>query len=476
MASDNSEQVNAFLQSAKDGLLESMALALSIMPCKPSILVGLSGGVDSTTLLLLLNSLKGELNFNLSACHVNHHVRLEEADKDEEFCRELCDKLSIPLTVEHLDAPNNLETVSEEKLRQARYERLTKVANENGINLIATAHIKDDQVETLLFRLFRGSGRPGLVGMPMVRRLDDKVILIRPLLNIARADCQAYLDSCGQEARLDSSNNNIAYRRNFIRHRVIPVIKEQFANLSESIDRFRSLNEEEEAFIASAVNKALAELSTANLNHWQRHLFLSLPAAIQRRVLWQGLKFRDVEPSFERIEGCRKAISQQSAVSLDENWDLRATADNIIWQDKNVGTENADPWQIELKVPGTTPLLRLDHALQIEVLDEGVSSFPPSSDLTAVADLSQAAFPLVVRTRMAGDIIQPFGMQEMVKLKKYLHNHKPSGKTPFINIVVADQKEVLWVPGIGLSNKLKVTGKPSHLLTWLKLAADSAIC
>ncbi len=477
MASDKSKQVNAFLKDGKVGLLRALALTPEFAPKPIAILVAISGGIDSTALLLMLNSLKNDLQLQLSACHVNHHLRAEESDKDEAFCHELCSQLQIPLTIEHLEQSGETSTVSEEKLRQARYERLTKIAQEKGIHLVATAHTKDDQTETLLFRLFRGTGKPGLVGMPISRALAEDITLIRPMLSISRADCEVYLESCGQSARHDSSNNNLAYRRNFIRHNVIPVIKEQFSNLAESLERFRSLNEEEEVFFSAAVESAFAELSPADLNKWTRKIFLAFPPAIQRRVLWQALRFRDIEPSYERIEGCRKAIADTSAISLDDLWDLRATTDTIFWHDKEQIKEDVEPWQIELKIPGITPLLPLNHALKIEALEEPVSTFPAKGELSAIADLSQVSFPLVVRTRMAGDAIQPFGMQEMVKLKKYLHNHKPESlPNPFANIVVADQKEVLWVPGIGLSNKLKVVGSPSHLLTWLKLAADCAIC
>lgn len=481
MAIDKSAEVNSFLTAGKIGLTEALSCAQKISPLTSSpisILIALSGGIDSTALLLMLNSLSKEFNLTLYACHVNHHVRAEEADKDEEFCRQLCQKLAVPLTVEHLDAPTDLALVSEEKLRQSRYERLTKIAHAKDISLIATAHIKDDQIETLLFRLFRGTGRTGLTGMPIARKLSDNVVLIRPMLNIVRAQCQAYLDSCGQNARLDSSNNNIAYRRNFIRHQVIPVIKQQFSSFVESMERFRSLNEEEEAFISSVVDSALAELSANETNKWHKSLFLKLPLAIQRRVLWQGLRFRQIEPSFERIDACRQAILADSAISLNENWDLRISEDFIAWVDKsNLPANVCEPWQVQLKIPGTTMLLPIGHALKIEEIGQAAPAFPGKSSLTAIIDLSRAQLPLTVRTRMPGDVIQPFGMQEMVKLKKYLHNHKPTGEqNPLANIVLADQNEVLWVPGIGLSNKLKVTDKPSHLLTWLKLAPDCAIC
>lgn len=476
MASDKSDQVNAFLKDGKVGLLQSLAPNSEFAP-QPAILVAISGGIDSTALLLLLHSLKDDLQLHLCACHVNHHLRAEESDKDEAFCRELCSQLKIPLAVEHLEQSPEISAVSEEKLRQARYGRLTKVAKEKDIHLIATAHTKDDQAETLLFRLFRGTGKPGLVGMPINRPLAEGITLIRPMLNISRANCEAYLESCGQSARHDSSNNNLAYKRNFIRHNVIPVIKEQFASLADSLERFRSLNEEEESFFSTLVENALAELSPADFNQWVRQIFIKFAPAIQRRVLWQALRFRDIEPSYERIEACRKAIAETSAISLDEAWDLRASTDTIFWQDKSQIKEELEPWQIELKIPGITPVLTLNHALKVEALEQSISAFPAKGELSAIADLSQVSFPLVVRTRMAGDTIQPFGMQEMVKLKKYLHNHKPeTHPNPFANIVVADQKEVLWVPGIGLSNKLKVVGKPSHLLTWLKLAADCAIC
>ena len=198
-----------------------------------TVIVGLSGGADSTALLRVLCELKTEYNLNLIAAHVNHGIRGAEADRDEAFCKELCKKLGVQIYAFHIDIPElakergvSLEVAG----RDARYEFFTGLAGEKG--KIATAHNAQDTAETLLLNLCRGTGLKGLTGIPPVRFVEHKAgcrsdetvstMVIRPLIECTREEIEAYLESLGQDYVTDSTNLEDDYTRNRIRHNVIP--------------------------------------------------------------------------------------------------------------------------------------------------------------------------------------------------------------------------------------------------------------
>lgn len=163
--------------------------AASKLTSKPTrILIALSGGCDSTALLAALHKVSEQNALDLIVCHVNHKLRGEEAERDESFCRELCRNLHRPLTVVHMDhALMDELPVPENDLRKARYKLLVEQARDNDCSFVAAAHTLNDQTETLLFRLFRGTAVSGLTGMSAARALDANLILLRPMLKVAPA-------------------------------------------------------------------------------------------------------------------------------------------------------------------------------------------------------------------------------------------------------------------------------------------------
>ena len=180
-----------------------------------AVLAALSGGADSVSLLLVLQS----LGYEVRAFHLNHCLRGAESDRDEAFCRALCAKRGVPLTVVRVDiAALSQGKAVEETARRERYAQLEKAAD--GCK-IATAHTADDNLETVLFHLVRGSGARGLAGIPPVRGN-----IIRPLLNAERREIEAFLRENGQDYVTDSSNLSDDYTRNRLRHSVLPVLRE----------------------------------------------------------------------------------------------------------------------------------------------------------------------------------------------------------------------------------------------------------
>lgn len=184
------------------------------------VLAALSGGADSTALLLCLKA----LGCDLAAAHLNHCLRGSESDRDEAFVRALCARLDVPLTVERADVRGYAAAQKlgiEEAARRLRYEFLEQTADAAGAAWIATAHTADDNLETVLFHLIRGTGTQGMAGIPPRRGR-----IIRPLLQATRAEVEAYLAQKGQSYVTDSSNLTDGYTRNRIRHQVVPALRE----------------------------------------------------------------------------------------------------------------------------------------------------------------------------------------------------------------------------------------------------------
>lgn len=191
-----------------------------MIPDGTRVLCGLSGGADSVSLLLCLR----ELGYDVCACHLNHGLRGDQADEDEAFCRALCAAYDIPFAAARCDAAAEAEQQKqsiETAARALRYDFFARCAQQFGAGRIATAHTADDNLETMLFHLIRGTGAAGLAGIPPVRGN-----IIRPLIAVERRQVEAYLAARGQDWRTDVTNLDDSCTRNRIRHHVIPALRD----------------------------------------------------------------------------------------------------------------------------------------------------------------------------------------------------------------------------------------------------------
>lgn len=196
---------------------------------KSHVVIGLSGGLDSSVLLHLLADLRQTLPFQLSAHHVHHGLN-QQADAWAVFCQKICDKLNIPLTISKVSVAVNSGLGVEASARKARYEQLLAI----DADFICTAHHQDDQAETLLLQLARGAGVKGLSGMAAI---DDARKLLRPLLNISRAELEAYARRYELSWIEDDSNINTQFDRNFMRHNVLPILMQQYPAIKQTLAR-----------------------------------------------------------------------------------------------------------------------------------------------------------------------------------------------------------------------------------------------
>ena len=210
-----------------------------------TVLVAVSGGADSVALMRGLARLKKTGSGELHVAHLNHGLRGNEALADEAFVQKLSQSLGIPCHVGHANV-HALATARgdgiEEAARTARYAFMEETAARIGARFVATAHTSDDQLETILYRILRGTGISGLCGIPSFRRLNDLTTLVRPLLDVSRSEVMAYLEVIGQTHRTDSSNLNLNHMRNRIRHDLLPLLTRDYhTRVGESILRLGEL-------------------------------------------------------------------------------------------------------------------------------------------------------------------------------------------------------------------------------------------
>lgn len=197
------------------------------------ILVAVSGGADSVALLHLIYRLADEKKWNVNCVHIQHNLRGRESLRDQKFVEKLCKKLAISFLLGSIRISSHSPSGLENAARRARYRTLSHLAKKIKSKTILVAHTANDQAETFFLHLIRGSGVEGLSGMPLIRRLneitgsskDSGIIVIRPLLSFTRKEILSYLKSQGLRWREDSSNKNLQFRRNWIRHKLIPLIE-----------------------------------------------------------------------------------------------------------------------------------------------------------------------------------------------------------------------------------------------------------
>ncbi|MCA9041935.1 MAG: tRNA lysidine(34) synthetase TilS [Planctomycetaceae bacterium] len=266
-----------------------------------AVLIGLSGGPDSVALIRGLMNLREEYSIEIHAAHLNHQLRGEESDQDADWVKQFCEQNKIPLTLKSLPVAEYAREKRlgiEEAARRVRYEFLNETASELECRQIGLAHHADDQVETVLHHFLRGTGLRGLAGMKMRRQLNEKLVLVRPMLGIRRADIVAALKEWGQVCLQDSTNSETHYTRNRLRLELLPKLEQDYnKQVTEAIlSLSRQARESQELMQHDAdqlLDQALAEqcetfcrISKLSLQGKPRHLIREAFVQLWRRQNW----------------------------------------------------------------------------------------------------------------------------------------------------------------------------------------------
>jgi tRNA(Ile)-lysidine synthase len=257
-----------------------------------SVLVALSGGGDSVALLVLLLELREQFNISVTAAHLNHSLRGVESDRDNSFCSKLCETLHVPLISKRLEPGviENLDGSIETAARNIRMAFLEETAQNIGAGKIATGHTADDQVETIVQRLLRGTGPAGLAGILPIR--DNR--WIRPLLGMKRNILREYLQKKSISYCDDTSNDDVTFLRNRIRHKILPMMRDETnGTIDRTIIRLANISQIQESWISQEVNKAF-ERCCYHLDGYkillEKNMFISYHILIQQRIVRCCLK------------------------------------------------------------------------------------------------------------------------------------------------------------------------------------------
>ena len=271
------------------------------------VLVAVSGGCDSVALSRGLVDAQATLNLTLVVAHLNHGWRGEESQQDAEWVRSLASSLNLPSVIE--SAPEDGEAASEESARQVRYEFLTRAAAEHDCRFVATGHTADDQAETVLHHILRGTGLSGLRGIPQTRTLGEKATLVRPLLEIPRSQLEDWLRSIGQDWRTDATNSDSRFTRNRIRHELLPLLADSFnPQINRVLTTLATQAGEASDFVRELAEQALPEIvlsASPDSIRVDTTRLCELPPVVRREVLvlaWQRQNWPLQKMSFAHWE------------------------------------------------------------------------------------------------------------------------------------------------------------------------------
>ncbi len=447
------------------------------------ILVAVSGGVDSIVLLHLLDQLARRYRWQLTVAHLNHQLRGRSSDADERLVRRAAVRLKLPVAVGRADVRNlahrgklSLEMAA----RKARHDFLAATAVRRGIPTIALAQHADDQIELFFLRLLRGSGGEGLAGMKWrsPSPSNPKIELVRPLLDQPKAALRRFAADEGIRHREDASNALLDFQRNRIRHKLLPLLREEYQPaLDKTISRVME------------IVGAEAELAAKEAVDWLHGVrkpkprvrsleFEKLPVAVQRRCVQLQLVGQGIVPDFELVEQLRLKPNRAVAVAEREARTARSPGEvptrpsassrgiYCAIRDANgsvhleaTSTQEFRPDSMEVSLQGRAGEAQFGRArIRWSIgAGRGVERSSPIADCEYF-DADMVGSRIVLRHWQPGDRFQPIGMHNTVKLQDFFTNQKvPRGERRRLVVAATAQGEVFWVEGMRISERFKLS-------------------
>ncbi|MBE7713628.1 MAG: tRNA lysidine(34) synthetase TilS [Cyanobacteria bacterium SIG26] len=418
-------------------------------------LVAFSGGFDS---MCLLYALKKICKNKIVAIHLNHKWRAKESDLEELNCKNFCEHIGVEFYSENIN-PQIAKT--ETAAREARYKFFENCAQKFNSKIVFTAHNKNDNVETLVYRICTGTGISGLQGIANIRD-----IYYRPLLEINRDDIDAYCKSQNLIPNNDSSNNNIKYKRNLIRKNVIPLLQEIKPSALESISNLSEIAKEESQIIEEYLSLVISKISDENKINTQK--FIKLSDALQNKIIYNIFIQYNLDYDRKKILKIKNFIHENSNTKSGKTCSLT----NNLWIYTNekiieiISKKEQAQLYCQIKKEGKYEIG--EYIFEIEKFEKPVRKFPDDEQNIAYVNLAKMPMPFELRTRQDGDIIKPLGSSGTQKLKKYLNAKKIPNHEKNNLLFLTQGNEILWAINLGISDKIKVTTHPTHQLKFYK--------
>jgi tRNA(Ile)-lysidine synthase len=449
-------------------------LMKTLLPADARVLVALSGGPDSVALSLLLRDAQPIAGFTLAGvAHFNHLLRGAESDGDEAFCREFAASIGVPFVSERADVAAIARTSKrsiEDTARRLRYGFLERARSELGAEFIAVAHTRDDQAETYLLRLVRGSGARGLSGM---RTLRGRIV--RPLLDIGRDEVHAMLHARQVPFRTDETNLDVSFPRNRVRHEVLPALARVSPAATRSIARAARFASDDEDFLE---RRAIEVLPMIVLSEEEAELRLDLSSLAQ---LDPAIGRRVVRHALEKLASARSC----SAVHIEAVWRLRsghldlpgmmaeAESGRLILRRTAARADRRSKTNVfcyPLSIPGEVRIGEAGVSISAEiVIGRAGQTDKPTDEVFVTGSSAATGSGLFVRNRRPGDRFRPLGMTGRRKLQDFMVDRKvPRSERDSVPLVVNAEDRIVWVVGHTVAEDFKVTD-PGQAVLLLKV-------
>ena len=455
---------------------------LSGYPADEPMLVALSGGADSSALLSLMCEYRARVGCKLIAAHVNHGIRGAEygfeADRDEKFCRMICEKLDVELCVEHTDVPARAKKTGkslETEARDQRYTFFAKIMNERGIKLLATAHNADDDLETQIFNLARGCGIEGLAGIPESRGFDavDGGTVIRPLLRSKKAEIIEYCRENNIDFVTDSTNLEDDCTRNLLRHRIIPELEGLFPSLHRAAGRLHESAAEDSDFILSEAKRYLksenGRINAQNLS--------SLHPSLAKRVLM--LAFSEISGAtletvhLDALLALSKTQKNGAALSLPDKKQATVTDGILSFKDETRnGVKESVGYEKQLKF-GFNKIENTPFAVEMCYATEESVGTHRGYILYSTATLSlENTIELYAKNRSSGETVLDGGINKKIK-KLMCDKHVPLRDRDLLPII-RHGEEIIYVPLCAVSDSAKPKKQERKTLVRINILKGSS--
>lgn len=425
-----------------------------------TLIVGASGGPDSQFLIHILNNLRRELGFDMVLAHLNHLHRKEAID-DEKLVKETAEKLGLKFYSRSSsmdDLAKKLKISSEDAGRRLRYEFFDDLASNFTDSKIAVAHNKDDQAETVLMRIIRGTGLDGL------RAMDYKSgNIIRPILNIRKSEILSYLDMNNISYAIDHTNFENDYTRNKVRLDIIPALCEINPNVIESLFKLSMIARDDLSILDKVVDEQFNEIARINKKKiiFDKDKFENTDPAILRRILRKSVEILkgDIKNfSKENLDDFLNIISLDNGkVLIKDDVSLRKSYKYYVLEESKKKDKTSKEIFLEAE-----DLVKFDgFYLKSSIINNG--KYKKDRNI-GYFDFDKLDFPLRIRTRLPGDRFVPLGHMSEKKLKDFFIDQKiDRNKRDEIPLVLSDEK-IIWIASLRISDRYKVTSSTKKIL------------
>ena len=441
------------------------------------VLVAVSGGPDSACLLNVLTRLKTRLGIELHVVHINHQLRGSESEGDARYVARMAQRLQVPATIGKQNVSTyrrKMRLSIEEAARELRYQFFGRFALQENAACVAVAHTRDDNIETILLHILRGTGIAGLRGLQPKQVLqlgEDRlcVDVVRPMLNLSREETSRYCSKIGLKPRIDRSNLSLTFTRNRIRHQLLPILKTYNPKVDEALLRLSNIAGEEISYL----EELTSELWSDNVEELGNALsidikkMLHLPQVVQRQMLRWGIKYlngniKDIEA--EHIEEMLEFMKKPSGKILQLPHDLRLRIEYgrliLYLESVTVCPFSLIKDAIKLKIPGETNVN--DWTMKARILECTLEKY--DQGFTALFDMDKTGDDLKVRTIRSGDVFYPLGMKQTKSISHFMADSKiPNTWRPYVPLVCSADK-VVWVVGWRIDDSVKITNRTNRIL------------